>query len=82
MNETPNSPQPSSELTMCKAISKMQTDYKIWYVPQWDEVKEKVIFVESPHPKCVGLDITLPYYNCYELPADAEIMTLGYMIIW
>lgn len=67
------------EYRYCKALSQMHTNK--WYVPQWDEITEKVIFVVSDYPKCVGMDVTSFNYECYELPDDAELLVICYQII-
>lgn len=69
-----------NEYFTCKALSKMYTD--LFYVPQWDEISEKVIFVESKYPKCVGMEKIISDYECYELPLDAELIILGFTQIW
>ena len=69
------------KFTTCKALSKMYTQYTKWYVPQWDEIREKIIFVESNYPKCVGMDVDITNYDCYELPEDAELLILSFQII-
>jgi hypothetical protein len=70
----------NEKVTQCKAIKKMNSDQ--FYVPQWDEVREKVFFVESRHPKCVRMENNIYDYKIYELPEDAEMIILGYFQIW
>lgn len=68
-----------NSLILCKALSKMHTDN--FYIPQWDEIQEKIYFIESKFPKCTDLNTTLSYYSNYELPEDAELIVLGFQRI-